>query len=315
MNFNKATNILCTEGGACRLTWLLALTAIIVATFLPSTAAAQPSVLVEGNCTSGETLAPRTTVSPGTCGDYDGDGRIGRAEDTDEDDAIFGTIDAALRPDGIIQSATVTIVTSGRFDGFAISGVAGGNVTVQAAPGVTAVIAPLGGRRREGTGILIANGISGSFNTVVLRNLEIRDFSTGIVIEGGARVAIEGCRVQHNLQYGIEVQNTARVSIDDTKIYGTGYIESITDDTGQVIPASPGTAIEFRGTSSGAVFSTTISGNRGVGVSNQTGNSSAVCVASVNFFDNGTNFVNVAPQVIPCGFNVRTRNFPRRAVR
>src|SRR5918993_5814851 len=53
-------------------------------------------VLVEGNCDS---PVPGTTiVSLGTCGDFDGDGRIGTAEDTDGTDRIFGTIAAALGP-------------------------------------------------------------------------------------------------------------------------------------------------------------------------------------------------------------------------
>ncbi|HJU53033.1 MAG TPA: hypothetical protein VJ715_00615, partial [Pyrinomonadaceae bacterium] len=47
-------------------------------------------VLVEGNCDS---PVPGTTlVAPGTCGDFDGDGRIGTAEDTDGADRIFGTL-------------------------------------------------------------------------------------------------------------------------------------------------------------------------------------------------------------------------------
>ncbi|HEX5709386.1 MAG TPA: hypothetical protein VFX96_18940, partial [Pyrinomonadaceae bacterium] len=38
-------------------------------------------VYLEGNCDS---PVPGTTlVAPGTCGDFDGDGRIGTAEDTD----------------------------------------------------------------------------------------------------------------------------------------------------------------------------------------------------------------------------------------
>ena len=39
-------------------------------------------VIVEGNCL-GDGTAQRTIVPPGTCGDYDGDGRIGTAEDSD----------------------------------------------------------------------------------------------------------------------------------------------------------------------------------------------------------------------------------------
>jgi len=52
-------------------------------------------VLVEGNCPG---PAARTAVLPNTCGDYDGDGRIGTAEDLDAPDRVFGTITGALGP-------------------------------------------------------------------------------------------------------------------------------------------------------------------------------------------------------------------------
>src|SRR5687768_17192608 len=78
------------------------------------------TVFVEGNCDS---PVPGTTlVSPGTCGDFDGDGRIGTAEDTDGADRIFGTINAALGTGtgaaagtGINHSGRAVIVRSGRF--------------------------------------------------------------------------------------------------------------------------------------------------------------------------------------------------------
>src|SRR6185295_8448403 len=77
-------------------------------------------VLVEGNCDS---PVPGTTlVSPGTCGDFDGDGRIGTAEDTDGADRIFGTLNAAIGPGtgaaagtGANYNGKLIIVTSGRF--------------------------------------------------------------------------------------------------------------------------------------------------------------------------------------------------------
>src|SRR6185436_12182254 len=83
-------------------------------------AVANHPVLVEGNCDS---PVPGTTlVSPGTCGDYDGDGRIGTAEDTDGADRIFGTINAAMGPGtgaaagtGANHNGLVKIVASGRF--------------------------------------------------------------------------------------------------------------------------------------------------------------------------------------------------------
>ena len=65
-------------------------------TFRVQTTSANHPVLVEGNCDS---PVPGTTiVEKGTCGDYDGDGRIGTAEDTDGADRIFGTLKAALGP-------------------------------------------------------------------------------------------------------------------------------------------------------------------------------------------------------------------------
>src|SRR6185503_15329024 len=81
-------------------------------------ASANHPVLVEGNCDS---PVPGTTlVAPGTCGDFDGDGRIGTAEDTDGADRIFGTLNAALGPGtgaaagtGANYNGTVLIVASG----------------------------------------------------------------------------------------------------------------------------------------------------------------------------------------------------------
>src|SRR5688572_19028551 len=106
-------------------------------------ASANHPVLVEGNCDS---PVPGTTiVAQGTCGDFDGDGRIGSAEDTDGADRIFGTINAALGPGsgaaagtGANQNGQITIVTSGRFAEKLI--ITGANVGLQGAPGVSASI-------------------------------------------------------------------------------------------------------------------------------------------------------------------------------
>src|ERR671913_2187920 len=83
-------------------------------------ASANHPVLVEGNCDS---PVPGTTiVTIGTCGDFDGDGRIGTAEDTDGADRIFGTLAAALGPGtgaaagtGANQNGRIIIVASGRY--------------------------------------------------------------------------------------------------------------------------------------------------------------------------------------------------------
>ena len=108
-------------------------------------------VLVEGNncADAGPNV---TTVPPGTCGDFDGDGLIGTAEDTDNNtDRIFGTINAALGADrnGASQNGRVTIVTSGRFAEVVNITAANGNVTLEAAPGIEANIdAVLSGTRK-----------------------------------------------------------------------------------------------------------------------------------------------------------------------
>src|SRR5262245_5806981 len=106
-------------------------------------------VLVEGN--NAADGPPGTTLVPaGTSGDYDGDGRVGTAEDTDNaTDRIFGTLTAALlgTNGGANANGDVMIVTSGRFGELVrIPNPAAGQATVngvtilQAAPGVQADI-------------------------------------------------------------------------------------------------------------------------------------------------------------------------------
>src|SRR5436305_14614155 len=98
----------------------LMLVAVGLVLFTGGRVSANHPVLVEGNCDS---PVPGTTlVSPGTCGDFDGDGRIGTAEDTDGADRIFGTLNAALGPGtgaaagtGANLNGRILIVASGRF--------------------------------------------------------------------------------------------------------------------------------------------------------------------------------------------------------
>src|ERR1700755_2044304 len=172
------------------------------------------TVLVEGNCDS---PVPGTTlVAPGTCGDFDGDGRIGSAEDTDGADRIFGTINAALGTGtgaaagtGINHNGRVVIVTSGRFHesvyigqnqcGAGCPGAASpGNVTLEAAPGVDATIDaqfqgdPAGGNatRLAVNGITVAyipNTLAGVGRLVILRNLTVRNFTKGAEVSHNAR--------------------------------------------------------------------------------------------------------------------------------
>lgn len=240
-------------------------------------------VLVEGNCDS---PVPGTTlVAPGTCGDFDGDGRIGTAEDTDGADRIFGTISAALGTGvgaaagtGANQNGTVTIVTSGRFAELISitpgTGIFGhGNVTLQAAPGVDAQINavfqgdPAGGNatRQAGVGITV-NG-SGS-STIVLRNLTIRNYTEGIQVLGSSRLTVENCRLENNVNYGIHVLGSSQVAVYNTTVNATGYrVGAVFCPSGACIP-SPGHAISFEGSSSGIVAHSLITGNYKSALSN-----------------------------------------------
>lgn len=244
-------------------------------------------VLVEGNCDS---PVPGTTlVAPGTCGDFDGDGRIGTAEDTDGADRIFGTIRAALGPGsgaaagtGANNNGTVTIVASGRFaESINIAPGAGGggalgNVTIQAAPGVSADINavlqgdPAGGntaRQQTGVGFEILS--FSAANRITLRNLTIRNWETGIRLSGNARVTIENCRLENNANFGIRLFNGSQISANEVRIAATGFRIPVTG-----VQATPGHAVSFEGQSSGTVYHSQITGNFGAAISN-TGTGSA----------------------------------------
>lgn len=207
----------------------------------PSASANHP-VLVEGNCDS---PVPGTTLvsPPGVCGDFDGDGRIGTAEDTDGADRIFGTLTAALGPGtgaaagtGANFNGRIIIVKSGRFSETVASPattntmlhlVGNGHIQIEAAPGVEANIDavfqgdPAGGNntRQAAHGMLISMNPGGS---VTLRNLTIRNFSIGIKVMGATRLLMENCRVDNNLDVGVHVVEQARVAIENSQINATG---------------------------------------------------------------------------------------------
>ena len=249
------------------------------------------TVLVEGNCDS---PVPGTTlVSPGTCGDYDGDGRIGTAEDTDGADRIFGTINAALGTGtgaaagtGINHNGRVVIVRSGRFYESVYIGqnqcgpncpgaASPGNVTLEAAPGVDAVIDamfqgdPGGGNtaRQNATGIAVAyiqNTPTGLTRLVVLRNLTVRNFAKGADVNHNARILIDNCRFENNQNFGVVLNTGAVAVIHNTQISGTGF-----RTVGAATTSGNGLHMETGATA--RLVDTTISHNAGVGVFNGTG--------------------------------------------
>ncbi len=274
-------------------------------------ALANHPVLVEGNC-NGPGASARQAVTPGTCGDYDGDGRIGAAEDTDEADRVFGTINAALGAGtgaaagtGANQNGSVTVVASGNFPevvviGNPVTGFAGGsatpgNVTLQAAPGVDANIDAVlqgepGSNARQSAPGIIVNSPANRY--VTIRNITSRNWTSGIQVRGKSRVAINGVRLEGNVNYGVEVTDDARVAISRSEITATGFrLNPMTGDfPSDANRPDPGKGIEFDDRSSGVVFKTTVSGSFAAGLSNQTSNRRAVCVGPVSLFDNAPNY-------------------------
>ncbi|MCP9493544.1 MAG: right-handed parallel beta-helix repeat-containing protein [Pyrinomonadaceae bacterium MAG19_C2-C3] len=280
-------------------TWIVGVVLVVINLFGVTIVFAD-TALVEGNCTPLQTIA----AIPGTCGDYDGDGRLGAAEDTD-DDNVFGTISAALNGRG-----NVTVVTSGTFaEAIAIPTNPNlvGSLTLQAAPGVEAsldaVVRGADNTARQASNGITVNAPNGAY--IIIRNLTLRRWDGGIRVRGNSRVAIEDCRVENNNFFGIRAEDNVKVTITNTKV----HVTSTDNDSG--LGPSPTYGIVFLGRSSGSIFSSTVSGTF-VGIGNLTGMSSAVCAYNVNVFDNIRNFENVTPSPVPCGSPVvKGRTFSR----
>jgi hypothetical protein len=280
---------------------MMILTLVVTSLLFGNNVSANHPVLVEGNCDS--PVPGTTTVQPGTCGDFDGDGRIGTAEDTDGADRIFGTIAAALGPGtgaaagtGANMNGSVTIVTSGRFpEALVIPGaITLGNVTLQAAPGVSAEINavlqgdPLGGNtaRQAGTGIDI-NAPSAT-GKVVLRNLTIRNFLTGVDVRGNSRVTFDNCRFETNVHYSIRVRDDARIAAEHLRISSTGFRIPVS------VATNPGHGISFEGTSEGTVYFSQITGSFGAAISN----TSAAGASAVLYYEVFVDHNGTAPEII-----------------
>lgn len=271
-------------------------------------------VLVEGNCDS---PVPGTTIVPaGTCGDYDGDGRIGTAEDTDGADRIFGTLKAALGPGtgaaagtGANNNGRITIVKSGRFAETLLIGqtiaqypdqgsLNPGNVTIEAAPGVEANLDavlqgdPAGGNtaRQAGIGIVIFNGYNqGNGTTVVtLRNLVIRNFARGIFSQGSTRINIDNCRIENNRDYGIHLTEFGRVVISNSQIQSNGFRIPVSG------PSTPGAGIVMQDTVQLRVIDSVIANNFGPGLHNQTAMGTNAVLYQVSLHFNNPNILGGA---------------------
>jgi hypothetical protein len=265
----------------------------VLSLLLAAPAGASHSVFVEGN--NGADGAPGTTNVPaGTAGDWDGDGRIGIAEDTDNStDRVFGTLGAALlgANGGVDANGHVIIVTSGRFaetvripNVEAGQPVLNGTTLIEAAPGVQAIVDavvagdPGNDTRRAQPGIVIDSAASDRM--VILRNLVVRNFTYGLVVTGSSRVAVEGCRFDSNTAANVMVSGNGRVTMNACAVRAGG----MRFDPAPVVP-NPGHGVAFSGNASGSISSCTISGNTAGGVVNE--GVGLVRVLDSNVFDNG----------------------------
>ncbi len=235
--------------------------------------------------------------------DFDGDGRLGLAEDTDGDDRIFGTITAALGAanGGANQNGRVTIVTSGRFHEQLNVTNANGNTTIEAAPGVEATIdAVATGTRaaqfpnstnatRQGQPGIIVNSPANRY--VTLRNLVVRNWTEGIQILGRSRVTIDNVRLEGNVNHGIRASDDSRVLISHSQISSTGFRVGATGDFPATSTPNPGNGITFDQQAQGLVTDTTVSGNFGYGIAKL--GSAYIEARRVVAFDNSINFLRV----------------------
>jgi hypothetical protein len=231
-------------------------------------------------------------VPPGTAGDFDGDGLIGTAEDTDNaTDRVFGTLTAALGAanGGAGLNGQVLIVTSGRFPEQLNLSPLGGVTILEAAPGVQANLdAVLQGdagnaTRQAGIGITINEPTTN--RSVILRNLVIRNFQVGLRIGGNARVTLTGCRFDSNVQQNVLVTDSARLIMTNCEVTAAGMRFPNPGAGG----ANPGDGIDFRDFSGGSIVNSTISSNTNAGIRNGTRN--AVLIDDNNIFDNGNDLL------------------------
>lgn len=190
--------------------------ALALATFAGLVALASPAlanhpVFVEGNCLgpgAGDTATGLQTspVPAGTCGDYDGDGNIGMAED-DDGDNNYGTIGAAVA--AIANNGRVTIVANGIFpETVTLAPTDQANVTLEAAPGIDANIDAVvqgdaGSGDRQGQPGIVVDGC----NTcrVTVRNIMTRNWTVGVLVKGHSHVALDDIRAESNVNYNVQV--------------------------------------------------------------------------------------------------------------
>lgn len=178
-----------------------------------------------------------------------------------------------------------------------------GNVTLEAAAGVEANLDAVrqgdagSGARQSQPGIIVDASAN---SQVVIRNIQSRNWTSGFQIKSVSRVALEGVRAEHNLNYGVEIDDSARVSISDSEVSATG--RRVNPAT-SIFPSAanrpdPGAGIEFDGRSTGTVYFTRVNGSFGAGID---AGRNQVCLALVNVFGNGKNVVGRGANVSDSG--------------
>jgi len=174
-----------------------------------------------------------------------------------------------------------------------------GQVTIEAAPGVLAgieaFVAPPDARRQEfptaaadPLALQAAPGIvinSPDDRYVILRNLTVTNWTTGIMIGGNSHVILDRVRVDHNINNGILVSDNAEVLIQNSQITSTGF--RVNPGTGNFPTDNapmPGKGVVFQDRSQGRITDTTISGNFDDGLDRD--RRARVQMDNVTFFDN-----------------------------
>ncbi len=273
--------------GKAALTGLIACATGLV---LAPSALANHGVQVEGNCQNAPDDPAFTAVDDLSCGDYDGDGQIGTAEDNDND-RVFGTLNGAISTGNaatrLNNNGSAIVVTSGVF---AETVNITGNVTLEAAPGVDASIdafvqgddAASNTARQAQPGIVVD---APDNRAVVIRNIRSTNWTSGIQIMGDSSVTVEDVEVDHNINYGIEVLDNALVNIANSEVSATGFrVNPATGDFPTTSAPDPGRGIEFDGGADGAVFNTTVTGSFDASIADES--SEKPCVAQVSLIDN-----------------------------
>lgn len=246
----------------------LVIPAMVGMLLVAAPALANHPVTVEGNCFgpgSGATATGlrKSPVEPGTCGDNDGDGLIGVAEDEDLDNN-FGTINAALA--AVAHNGTVTIVANGTFpEAVRLTPVEGASVTLEAAPGVRATIdAVVQGEagnadRATETGLHI-RGCRRC--RVTVRNITTRNFAQGVGVHGRSKVLLARVTAEGNLNYGIKAVDRARVTLRGAVVNATGFRK----DANGAATAEPGVGIRVAESAKASIYHATVSNSRRAGI-------------------------------------------------